>query len=44
MKESLKRIVGTASTLFLIGLFVVAAAPAGADEVDLRIKALESFC
>jgi hypothetical protein len=41
MKESLTRILGAASTLLLIGLFVVAVAPARADEMELRIKALE---
>jgi len=41
MKESLRRMLGAASTLLLIGLFVVAAAPASAGEMDLRIKALE---
>jgi hypothetical protein len=41
MKESLTRMLGAASTLLLIGLFVVAVAPAGADEMKLRIKALE---
>ncbi len=40
MKESLTRMLGTASTLLLIGLFVVAVAPARAD-VEKRIKALE---
>ncbi len=41
MKESLRGIIGAASTLLLIGLFVVAVAPASAGEVDLKIKALE---
>jgi hypothetical protein len=41
MKESLRGIIGAASTLLLIGLFVVAVAPVSAGEVDLKIKALE---
>ena len=41
MQESLKRMIGAASTLLLIGLFVVAVAPARSDEVELRIKAME---
>ena len=41
MKESLTRMLGAAGTLLLIGLFVVAAAPARAEGVGDRITALE---
>ncbi len=41
MKESLTRMLGAASTLLLIGLFVVAVAPASAGGVGDRITALE---
>ena len=41
MKESLRKMIGAASTLFLIGLFVVVAAPARAEGVGDRITALE---
>ena len=40
MKERLSRMLGAASALLLIGLFVVAVAPARAD-VEKRINALE---
>jgi len=41
MKESLRKMIGAASKLFLIGLFVVAAAPARAGTMEERINALE---
>ena len=41
MKESLTRMLGAAGTLLLIGLFVVAVAPARAGGVGDRITALE---
>jgi len=41
MKESLRKMIGAASTLFLIGLFVVVAAPARAGTMEERINTLE---
>ena len=41
MKESLTRMLGAVSTLLLIGLFVIAAAPVWAGSLEERIKALE---
>jgi len=41
MKESLRKMIGAASTLFLIGLFVVVAAPAWAGTMEERINTLE---
>ncbi len=41
MKESLSKMLGAVGSLFLIGLFVVAAAPVWAGSLDKRINALE---
>ncbi|MEE8076808.1 MAG: hypothetical protein V3T60_14430 [Candidatus Binatia bacterium] len=41
MKDNLSSILAAVGTLLLIGLFVVAVAPARADDVELRIKAVE---
>ncbi len=41
MKESLGKVLGVVGSLFLIGLFVVAAAPVWAGSLDKRINALE---
>jgi len=41
MKKSLRKVFGAVSAVFLIGLFVVAAAPVRATTTDERIKAME---
>ena len=41
MKESLSKMLGAVGSLFLIGLFVVVAAPVWAGSLDKRINALE---